>query len=363
MPLKLHPPREGKSPNWSIRGTYLGVYIDRTSGTPVEALAKQKLTAAKREIERGDLAGPLDPQGSQERTFEDAALAYIKGGGDAQYLGRYDAARGIWTGGVIPHFLGTPLSHINQVAIDQAAVSLYPTASAMTRNRQVYTPVSAVLKHAGLNFKIRRPKGWRGKSKLDWMVPPQAFRVIDAAFDEDEEFGVFLTFLLYTGCRLNEGLSLTCDRVTLGDSFAYLPQTKNDDPRSVHLPPIVVAGLANHPRGMDRGKQKVFRFRKCGRLYTLMNRVKAKAGPDVDFVTFHIFRHTWATWMRRYGKLDTRGLLATGAWKDHVSASRYEHVIVSEEAMKADLLPVPQRSRNARVVENPGNRRKLASEG
>jgi hypothetical protein len=37
MPIKLKPPREGKSPNYSIRGTYLGVYVDETTGTAVEA--------------------------------------------------------------------------------------------------------------------------------------------------------------------------------------------------------------------------------------------------------------------------------------------------------------------------------------
>ena len=58
---------------------------------------------------------------------------------------------------------------------------------------------------------------------------------------------------------------------------------------------------------------------------------------------FHVFRHTYATWMRRFGGLDTKGLLATGAWKDRKSADRYEHVVVSEDARKAALLPTPRR--------------------
>jgi integrase len=58
---------------------------------------------------------------------------------------------------------------------------------------------------------------------------------------------------------------------------------------------------------------------------------------------FHLFRHTWATWMRRYGGLDTSGLLETGAWRDRSSAARYEHLDATEEAQKADLLPVMKR--------------------
>jgi hypothetical protein len=37
MPLELIPPRQGRkagnSPNWRVRGTYLGTYVDRTTGT------------------------------------------------------------------------------------------------------------------------------------------------------------------------------------------------------------------------------------------------------------------------------------------------------------------------------------------
>lgn len=355
MPLKLKPPRPGKSPNWSIRGTYLGVSIDRTTGTPNEALARQVLAAEKRAIERGRTAAPVEPGAPRETTFEEAALAYIKGGGDGQYLGRFDPVRKIWTGGVIPPLIGMPLSAIDQQVIDEVAVALYPTASAMTRNRHVYTPVSAVLKHAGRDFKIRRPKGWRGKARIDWLQPEQAFRMLDAARAVDPEFAGLLTFLLYTGCRLNEALALTCDRLTMPEAFAYLPQTKNDDPRGVHLPPVLVAEMANHPRGLDRGKTKVFRFRKCGRLYTLMSKVKIAAGPDVAFATFHTFCHTWATWMRRYAGLDTRGLVGTGRWRDQKSAARYEHVVASEESRRADLLPTPQRSRKARNVEKAWN--------
>lgn len=350
MPIQLKPPR-GKSPNWTMRGTHLGQYVDRTTGTPDEALAKRFLKATIRDIERGRLAPAVEPKAAPEKTFADAALSYIKAGGEARYIGTFDARRGIWSGGVISYLVDQPLSAIDQQMIDACATTLYPTASAMTRNRHVYTPVSAVLKHVGIEFKIKRPKGWRGARRVDWLTPDQAHRMLDAALEIDREFSIFLATLLYTGCRLNEGLALTCDRIALGESYAYFPKTKNDDPRMAHLPPFLVVELANHPRGLDRGKQKVFRFRKCGRLYTLLGKVKAAAGPDVDFATFHTFCHTWATWMRRYGGSDTRGLLSTGRWRDEKSAARYEHVVVSEEAKRADLLPTPARKKKRRPVE------------
>ena len=113
-------------------------------------------------------------------------------------------------------------------------------------------------------------------------------------------------------------------------------------PRPLHLPPALVAELASHPRGMDRPGETVCRFRKNGYLYGMMAEARVNAGLPDD-VTFHTFRHTWATWMRRHAKIDSKGLVATGAWLDEKSAKRYEHVIVSEEAQRADMLPAPRR--------------------
>ena len=81
-----------------------------------------------------------------------------------------------------------------------------------------------------------------------------------------------------------------------------------------------------------------------------------KAGIDLpERSAFHIFRHTYATWMRLYGGLDEKGLMATGAWKDRKSVDRYTHVVVSEEAQRAALLPTPKAKRAwcAKSVECP----------
>lgn len=328
MPLKLVPPRPGKTPYWSIRGHHLGTYLDRSTKTAERATAARFLKAWREDIERGALARPGEP------TFLDAAVSYIAATGNEAFLQP-----------ATEHLGRKTLREINQQVIDEAAIALYPTATPQTRNRQLYTPVSAVLKHAGIDWKIRRPKGWRGSKRTDWMQPEQAFRLIAAARAFDREFEIFLILLLYTGLRLSEATGLTTDRLNLQEAFAYIPRTKNDQPRAVFLPPVVVAALASHPRGLDRrhkdGRgQKVFRFIKSGRLYTLMGKAKKGGGADLAFVTFHIIRHTWATWMRRYGGLDLHGLVSTEAWSDPASAARYAHVVASEESRKAALLPV-----------------------
>jgi hypothetical protein len=49
---------------------------------------------------------------------------------------------------IIRHFGTTPLAAVDQDALDRAAMRLYPSVAASTRNRQFYTPASAVLHHA-----------------------------------------------------------------------------------------------------------------------------------------------------------------------------------------------------------------------
>lgn len=272
----------------------------------------------------------------------EAAINYIAAGGERRFIGEFDEKTGKWKPGLITHFGETKLKEITQQSIDEAALALYPSKTPATRNRQVYTPASAILKHAGVQLALRRPKGSAGTQRTTWMQPEQAKRLLKAAGELDLEFSIFLATLLYTGARLSDVLDLPCERVMLSESFAYIDKTKNDDPRGVHLPPYLVAELSDHPRGLDR-TGKVFRFRKNGHLYSLMAKAKKAAGPDLAFVSFHVLCHTWATWMRRYAKLDTRGLVGTRRWKDLKSAARYEHVVVSEESRKADLLPTPKR--------------------
>ena len=38
--------------------------------------------------------------------------------------------------------------------------------------------------------------------------------------------------------------------------------------------------------------------------------------------------------------LNGSGLVGTGAWKDRKSVARYAHVVVTEEAQRAAMLPV-----------------------
>jgi integrase len=324
MPLKLIPPRP-PSKNWTVRGTYLGRYVNRSTKASKRAIAAKVLAGIERQIERGELAEPGD------ETFASAAAAYMKAGGDRRFIKR-----------LLEHFGDTPINRIDQAATDAAAIALYPNASPATRNRQVYAIVSVVVRRAGRDIKLRRPVGSAGNSQTAWLWPEQAEAIFAEAEKLDPEFRSLLVVLCYTGLRLSEALNMTWDNVRLTDGFAYIPDTKNDQPRAVFLPPVAVAAIANID-GAHR--ERVFAFSKSGHLYQLLKAAAFKASVNLpERSAFHIFRHTYATWMRRYAGTDSQGLIATGAWKDRKSVDRYTHTIVSEESQRAALLPVGVKS-------------------
>jgi len=327
MPLKLFPPKEGRSPYWRVRGTHIGVHLDRSTGTRDGKTAAQLRNKWRRDIERGELAAP------RGKTFDAASLDYMKAGGERRYLAK-----------LLRHFGSRPIETIDQAAVDAAAIALYPDAGPATRNRHVYTPIAAVLRHADPDhaLRLRRPKQPSGRVR--WIEPKQANRLIAAA---DPRLRPLIVFLLGTGCRIGEALGLTWDRVNLARRFAWIGKTKNGDPRGVHLPRAVVVALANI--GAQQGR--VFLYRDRWQVYDDWAPAVAKAGL-ADF-TPRDCRHTWATWMRQYAGVDLRGLLATGAWRHLQSVLRYQHVAADEAAKAADMLPLGTKKRAKPVRMGP----------
>lgn len=339
MPIKIIPPRtEIGQKSYYGRGTYLGVFVDKSTRTDRPAIAKRIIKKWESEIERG----VFDARREGE-TFMSAAVRYMEAGGDRRFVAK-----------LIAHFGEKPLrpdlardetlEQHWQREIDNAAAVLYPKASTATRNRQVHSPCSAILKTGGIKFTLTRPKGSGGQQLTGWLWPEQIEPLLNECAKIDIEFGILCVGFYYTGLRLTEWMRyLRCDRLRLNESYAFIPRTKNGEPRAVYLPPPLVAVLANHPRGLDRGEEPVFRFHKGSRLYAMLKLAAQRAGVTLPSrQKFHIFRHTYGTQMSRVAGLSTKGLVATGAWKSEHAASRYQHMVFSEEAQKSNLLPKPK---------------------
>lgn len=346
MPLYLRAPRPGKTPNYEIRGSHLGFKVEVSSGTHKRSLARKQLKRIEECIEEhGQHPAPDIKPDPGQPTFLTAAIAYLQTGGRRKYVAP-----------LIKHFREKPLTEINQAAIDGAVAAIYPhITDPGTQNCYIYTPVSAILHHAlgDKCFVIRRPKGAKGREKTDFMWPNDAFAIIGAAERIDIEFGLYLLSLLYTGIRKSEGLNIDAHDVKPAELAAWLRTSKNEDPRMLRLREDLAARLAAHLE--NHTGERLFRFRDGGHFKHLLLRATMavcglpcpKRRPTgwkkpkfrLGFVGFHTFRHTWATWMRRYGGADVQGLAATKNWRDPKSAARYAHVVSRDEWERVESLP------------------------
>jgi integrase len=346
MPLTLRAPRPPKSPNYEIRGTYLGVPVERSTRT-----ADKKLAARiKKQIEREIEAGIFTPKGGM--TFLGAAVAYMKAGGERTFLGpiiEYDGAYSI---------RDKPITTVVQADLDHIAAALYPNNTTASKNRAVYTPIIAVLRRNGVERRFQRPRGAQGKRSKSFLEYDQAFALLDEADKVDLEFGALCTTCLYTGRRigdlLNPNTKLRNLNLRSKEPTLYIGKTKNGDPVTVPLPQIVVDKLKAIPprKGvafLERDPDaRLFRFHQGGHLRAML--AQAMANADLSFPKrergFHLFCHTFATWCIR-GGMDNYALARTGRWKDPRSVAPYIHNLTSQEAKRAvNLLPTPIRGQS-----------------
>jgi hypothetical protein len=135
----------------------------------------------------------------------------------------------------------------------------YPTATAATRNRQVYTPVSAVLKRAEIERQIKRPKGWRGRKLTHWLAPEQALRVfeatarIDAPGETRLKFRIYLRMLCSPRCNHRlESKERMSQRLELATTNPHKPR---DHEAPTQTPP------PRPPAGADRARPAALRNR------------------------------------------------------------------------------------------------------
>ena len=329
MPLKLvHRP---KSPFWIIRGTIRGIRVEESTGTDDKRFAEE--IRAKREAE-------LLTQSIYGRrataTLAEAALSYLENGGSRRFLEP-----------VIRHFGTMPLARIDQDALDQGARKLFPEASGATRNRQFYTPVSAILHHAARRGWCARPVIERpkmGPDRVRWITINEADRLIAAA---SQHLRPLLIFLLYTGARAGEALWLDWRCVDLQRAHVTFPKTKNGEERGVGLHRRIVAELGNlshrqgevfrRPDGQPYERPQTAADTSAGaRIATAFAGACRRA--DIHDFSPHDCRHTWATW-HYAANHDLGALRRLGGWKSTQMVMRYAHVNVAELHHTIDRLP------------------------
>jgi integrase len=328
MPLKLC--KRPKSPNWIMRGTVRGQSIEETTGTTCKATAEAIRIKKENELLTESVWGK-----TQTMTFAQAALDYMEHGGERRFMMQ-----------LLNHFNTTLLRLIGQDAVDNAAKKLLPSGSNSTRNRQVYTPMSAILRHAARKGWCKTPIFARPKQPpgvIRYITPSEADRLIDNCADH---LRPLVVFLLYTGARAGEALWLDWNQIDLILKQVTFPKTKNGQPRSVPLHPRVLEELLH----LEHREGCVF-ITAEKRQYRAKTEKDTSAGSrigsgfagacrraGIENFTPHDCRHTWATWHYQANH-DLTALQALGGWKTVAMVMRYAHTNVSEHANSINSLP------------------------
>ncbi|MHB8286834.1 MAG: tyrosine-type recombinase/integrase [Caulobacteraceae bacterium] len=322
MPLKLVQ-RHG-SAYWYIRGSIRGVRVDESTGVSDRGQAEDLLIQRSAQVLERSIHGD-----AFSRTFAEAALSYMEVGGERAHLEP-----------LIRHFARAKLASIGQHEIELAAKKLKPDASNATLNRQIYTPISAVLHHAARKRWCPKPVLARPKQpegRMRWVTFDEADALIAAAAPH---LRPLVVFLLSTGARLSEALYLNWRDVDLTRCHVVFRDTKNGESRGVPLHPRAVSELANLPweRTGNVFRRPAGKIRQAGRVWLPYEDREGEGGGQVktawagmlkrakiaDF-TPHDCRHTWATWHYMANR-DLRALMELGGWKSADMVIRYAHV-------------------------------------
>lgn len=308
--LKLR--RKEGSPNWYIRGTLKGTYVEESTGTRNKDIAEHVRVKREAEILEQAVFGF-----AKTSTFADACLSYMEQGGEKRFLPA-----------LLEHFETMRLEDIGQQEIDDAGKSIYPSAGPGTLLRQLYTPMKAVLRHAA-------HKGWckqpmlkapkQPKGRVRWLTPAEAESLIEAC---EPHLKPLTVFLFGTGARIGEAMHLEWRHINLEKKRVMFINTKNGESRGVPLHNRVLRTLYR----LDQNGTKVFKNRK-GRNYTMKHsngsqiqtafKGACKRAGIEDF-TPHDCRHTWATWLYAETR-DIGELMQLGGWKTASMVMRYAH--------------------------------------
>lgn len=248
MPLKLT--RRTGSPHWQITGSLRGVRVRESTGTSrrehAEALRSQRET----EILDRDVYGER-----ATATFAEAVNLYLDLGGDRRYLAP-----------LVLRWGTRQLAAITPLEIGRAGREIYAGAAASTLNRQLYTPLIAVLNtaaEAGLcpAPKLRRPKVKR--VLVEAATDAWIWTVLDAQPKQGPwrpgsrsetrflaaraRLRALVLLMTTTGARVSEAVALRRRDVDFERARALLRTTKNGEPREIGLEPLVIEALRALP--------------------------------------------------------------------------------------------------------------------
>lgn len=287
--LRLY--QRGKT--WWIDGSVDGIRIRESTRTAVRKDAEEIAAKREREIHRERVFGT-----EAILTFGAAAGYYLDAGKSDRYLAPIFAK---WEGRLV--------KDIKPGNAQDLARQLYPKAGPATMNRQVLSPVQAIINHAAKRgmcspIRIERfkvPKVQKRVADMDWL---KAFMA-----HARPHLGALAQFMAMTGTRISSATALDWSDVDLTRRTAILRDTKNGDDHVVTLPSPLVVTLSN----LEHRKGKVFRYKSRQSVQSGWNSTEMRAGI-IHVPPHDAGRRLFATVMIRSG-IDHVTVAKAGGWK------------------------------------------------
>ena len=311
---------------WYIRGTVRGVRVDESTRTTdrreAQAICERREERIKKQQD--------DPKSCV--TFLTIATQYLEAGKEDRFVGK-----------LLDYFGAWPVSEIDQKAVDtfirKECQGLKQPSSI---NRQVFTPLTAIMKYGALSKLCDDPRYERRegeKERVRWIKIEEADKLRASCA---KHLAPLVTFLLYTGCRAGEAVALDWADVDLEKRHVDFVDTKNGDRRGAPLVPVVLDALRALPHRTgrvfrtDEGKPYATKADGGGHFKSAFRSACQRAG--ITNFHPHDCRHTWATW--HYKENHNLGeLMELGGWKTMSMVMRYAHT--NTETLEAGALRLP----------------------
>lgn len=277
---------------WWVRGTINGFRIRESTGTAEKSIAEQYKAKRTLEVHKAEIHG-------QESvvTFAAAMEIYLNAGKSERFLAPIFAEWG-----------HKKVSEIKPGNVHDLCLKLYPNSGPATHNRQVITPVQAIINHAAKRGLCNPIKVER--FKVEKKIPRVGNQQWLEAFiaHASPHLGALAMFMAYTGARISEAVRLEWKDVDFDNQVAVLRKTKTD-PLVCTMPQPLIIKLANLERTQDR----VFRYKSRNSIQTAW--ATAEKNAEIEHIPPHdMGRRYFATALMQNG-IDPVTVAKAGGWK------------------------------------------------
>jgi integrase len=264
--------------------------------------------------------------------FGHAAEQYLLNGNSGRFLGP-----------ILREIGFKRIDEVNQTVMTELQQKLYPNAKPSTINRQLYTPVCAVLHFVGLKPDLRRPKGHDKARVVDRtdLPPDEWFSLVEPHLSASKR-AVLLLINLH-GMRIGEVLEREPADFNQKRGTLSVPDTKTGQPVELPLSEPVLQAIGEILEGWRSTdekrrlagkppKQRLWLFGTANRSNFARDLAKACEMAGVPYYPSHMAgRHSFASDILGEGK-SLPYLMQAGRWASLKAVARYSHLAKSEVA-------------------------------